>query len=58
MFVFYSVLASLIVRGYKNPLQHSDLWDLNPSDECKNIVPRFEKAWKKQVLKYKKPPRR
>lgn len=32
-----------IWKGYKKPLEQNDLWDLNPEDSSKEIMPTFSK---------------
>ena len=43
----------LIWRGYRRPLQYSDLWGLNPDDRSSYITPKFEKEWQKEVKRAK-----
>ncbi|XP_075152488.1 multidrug-Resistance like Protein 1 isoform X4 [Haematobia irritans] len=38
-------------RGYKNPLEEKDLWDLRPQDSCKEVMPIFAYYWNKNVRK-------
>ena len=45
---------SLIILGYKRPLEKSDLWSLNTEDTAKYVSPMFEKYWKKEVEKMKR----
>ncbi|KAL5281109.1 ABCC2.2 family protein [Megaselia abdita] len=40
---------SMIWKGYKNPLQEQDLWDLKPEDKSKEIMPTFAYYWNKTV---------
>lgn len=40
--------------GYRKPLETSDLWEMNPEDQCIEVVPLFDKYWEKSVAKYKK----
>ena len=46
--------SSLIILGYKRPLEKSDLWSLNLEDTAKYVTPRFEKYWKQEVEKMKR----
>ncbi|XP_060581167.1 multidrug resistance-associated protein 1-like isoform X5 [Ruditapes philippinarum] len=41
--------SSLVVLGYKRPLEKTDLWNLNPSDKCKNVMPKFDKHLQKEL---------
>ncbi|XP_014219235.1 multidrug resistance-associated protein 1 isoform X2 [Copidosoma floridanum] len=45
---------SLAWKGFKNPLQTSDLWSMNPNDMAKEIVPLFDKHWNKSLSKVDK----
>ncbi|XP_018335871.1 multidrug resistance-associated protein 1-like isoform X2 [Agrilus planipennis] len=38
---------SLIWRGFKHPLNKSDLWELNHEERANEILPCFEKNWKR-----------
>ncbi len=48
------VYLSLIIRGYRKALEHSDLWILNPEDKSSAISPPFEKAWERELLRAKR----
>ncbi|KAL1498078.1 hypothetical protein ABEB36_008934 [Hypothenemus hampei] len=43
-------------KGYRNPLETKDLWDLNPADSSAEIVPIFEKNWERALKKAKRMP--
>ena len=32
-------------KGYKKPLEVQDLWELNPEDKSRAVVPIFDKHW-------------
>ena len=36
----------MVVKGYKKPLEESDLYELNAVDKAGVCVPNFEKAWR------------
>lgn len=38
-------------RGFKAPLEMKDLWDLNLSDQSKQVVPDFNRQWTKSLEK-------
>nr|CAH7713756.1 unnamed protein product [Callosobruchus chinensis] len=38
-------------KGYRKPLEIKDLWDLNPEDSAKEIVPIFEAHWRAPMKK-------
>uniref|UniRef100_A0A2K6C5E3 Multidrug resistance-associated protein 1 n=1 Tax=Macaca nemestrina TaxID=9545 RepID=A0A2K6C5E3_MACNE len=46
----------LIVRGYRQPLEGSDLWSLNKEDTSEQVVPVLVKNWKKECAKTRKQP--
>ncbi|XP_074069915.1 multidrug resistance-associated protein 1-like isoform X1 [Macrotis lagotis] len=45
---------SVIILGYKKPLEREDLFELNDSDSSYNVCPVFEKQWRKNILTNKK----
>ncbi|CAL8118382.1 unnamed protein product [Orchesella dallaii] len=47
----FSWFSTLTWQGYKKPLEYSDLWDLNPGDKSRQVVPRFDKYWAKELNK-------
>jgi len=36
-------------KGFRNPLEVKDLWDLNPEDSATEVVPVFEKHWNRTL---------
>ncbi|CAH1122634.1 unnamed protein product [Ceutorhynchus assimilis] len=38
-------------KGFRNPLETKDLWDLNPADSSAEVVPIFEKHWQNTLKK-------
>ncbi|KAJ8673709.1 hypothetical protein QAD02_004971 [Eretmocerus hayati] len=42
---------ALAWKGFKNPLESTDLWSMNPEDMAKEIVPSFDKYWMKSIRK-------
>ncbi|MGH0139362.1 UNVERIFIED_CONTAM: hypothetical protein FKN15_009702 [Acipenser sinensis] len=54
--ITFNWFNSMVLNGYKRPLEVEDLWDLNESDKTQAIFSEFEKtmnwevkkAWKKQ----------
>ncbi|XP_072470803.1 multidrug resistance-associated protein 1-like isoform X5 [Notamacropus eugenii] len=50
----YSWFNSVIILGYKKPLEREDLFELNDSDSSYNVCPIFEKQWRKSILTNKK----
>ncbi|PBC29188.1 Multidrug resistance-associated protein [Apis cerana cerana] len=49
--IFFSWFDSMAWKGFKKPLEITDLWSINPEDTAKEIVPKFEKYWKKNLQK-------
>ncbi|KAM7353891.1 multidrug-Resistance like Protein 1 isoform 2-T2 [Cochliomyia hominivorax] len=50
--ITYQWFDGMAWRGYRNPLEEQDLWDLNPQDSCKEVMPIFAYYWNKNVRKY------
>ncbi|XP_019754521.2 multidrug resistance-associated protein 1 isoform X4 [Dendroctonus ponderosae] len=51
--MLFSWFDTLTWKGFKNPLEMKDLWDLNPADSAAEIVPIFEKHWQNTLSKSK-----
>lgn len=49
--MLYAWFDALAWKGYRNPLEQKDLWDMNPEDSSKEIMPKFLKYWNKSVAK-------
>jgi len=41
---------SILITGYKRPLEESDLYPLNEVDKAGSWVPAFEKQWRKEMV--------
>ncbi|XP_017881737.1 multidrug resistance-associated protein 1 isoform X2 [Ceratina calcarata] len=52
--IFYTWFDSMAWKGFKNPLEPSHLWSMNPEDTAKEIVPKFDKYWNKSLQKNNK----
>lgn len=52
--VSYHWFNGMAWRGYRNPLEEKDLWDLRSQDSCKEVMPAFAYYWNKNVLKNRK----
>lgn len=48
IFHWFNALAA---KGYKKPLEYTDLWGLNPRDTSRQVIPRFDKHWEKSLSK-------
>ncbi|XP_064537333.1 multidrug resistance-associated protein 1 isoform X2 [Drosophila montana] len=49
--ITYSWFDRMALKGYRNPLEEKDLWDLRPQDSCKEVMPTFAHYWNKNVRK-------
>ncbi|XP_060645841.1 multidrug resistance-associated protein 1 isoform X12 [Drosophila nasuta] len=49
--ITYRWFDSMALKGYRNPLEEDDLWDLRPQDSCKEVMPTFAYYWNKNVRK-------
>ncbi|XP_055308510.1 multidrug resistance-associated protein 1-like, partial [Sitodiplosis mosellana] len=47
----YAWFDALAWKGYRKPLEQSDLWDMNPEDSSKEVMPVFLKYWDRAVAK-------
>uniref|UniRef100_A0A182SGU7 ABC transmembrane type-1 domain-containing protein n=1 Tax=Anopheles maculatus TaxID=74869 RepID=A0A182SGU7_9DIPT len=41
-------------KGFRNPLTMDEMYDINPQDSARELVPPFDKHWKKSVEKGRK----
>ncbi|XP_019701146.1 multidrug resistance-associated protein 1 isoform X1 [Harpegnathos saltator] len=48
LFAWFDALAW---KGFRKPLEASDLWSMNPEDMAMEIVPKFDKYWDKNLQK-------
>eukprot|EP00069_Balaena_mysticetus_P007077 bmy_05437T0 len=46
----------MMVQGYRQPLENTDLWSLNKEDTSEQVVPVLVKNWKKECAKSRKQP--
>lgn len=49
--LFYAWFDPLAWKGYRKPLEQTDLWDMNPEDSSKEVMPVFLKYWDRAVAK-------
>uniref|UniRef100_A0A668AVN9 Multidrug resistance-associated protein 1 n=1 Tax=Myripristis murdjan TaxID=586833 RepID=A0A668AVN9_9TELE len=47
-------ITSMMVTGYKRPLEEKDLWSLNPEDCSKKVVPHLVHRWNTECQKVKR----
>lgn len=53
MSICFMLIFSLVIQGFKNPLERSSLWSLNPEDKSSSVVPQFKVEWDKELQKAK-----
>lgn len=49
--IFFAWFDRLAWKGYRNPLVQEDLWEMNPEDTSKEVMPLFAKYWEQSVAK-------
>ncbi|KAM9210176.1 multidrug resistance-associated protein 1 [Dugong dugon] len=49
-------ITGMMIRGYRQPLEGTDLWSLNKEDTSEQVVPVLVKNWKKECAKSRKQP--
>lgn len=49
--LFYTWFDPLAWKGFRRPLEQKDLWDMNPEDSSKEIMPKFIAYWDRAVAK-------
>lgn len=49
----FSLLYSLMISGYKKPVTEGEIFQLNPREQSKTVIPRFEANWNKEKEKYR-----
>nr|XP_034174731.1 multidrug resistance-associated protein 1 isoform X3 [Osmia lignaria] len=49
--IFFTWFDSMAWKGFRKPLEVTDLWSMNPEDTAKEIVPKFDKYWNKNLQK-------
>ncbi|XP_057630056.1 multidrug resistance-associated protein 1 isoform X2 [Chionomys nivalis] len=47
-------ITGMMVQGYRQPLESSDLWSLNKEDTSEEVVPVLINNWKKECAKSRK----
>ncbi|KAJ3320136.1 Multidrug resistance-associated protein 1 [Blyttiomyces sp. JEL0837] len=52
--ILFTYMNSLLVTGFKRPLQAGDVYDLMDSDKAETVTERFHEAWNKELSKAKK----
>ncbi|KAG5890605.1 hypothetical protein JTB14_005118 [Gonioctena quinquepunctata] len=48
LFAWFDTLAW---KGFRKPLETKDLWEMNPEDSSRELVPIFEKHWQNSLKK-------
>ncbi|XP_036051966.1 multidrug resistance-associated protein 1 isoform X4 [Onychomys torridus] len=49
-------ITGMMVQGYRQPLESSDLWSLNKEDTSEEVVPVLVNNWKKECAKSRRQP--
>ncbi|XP_044572440.1 multidrug resistance-associated protein 1 isoform X9 [Drosophila ananassae] len=49
--ITYQWFDKMALKGYRNPLEEKDLWDLRPQDSCSEVMPTFAYHWNQNVRK-------
>ncbi|XP_014486459.1 PREDICTED: multidrug resistance-associated protein 1 isoform X2 [Dinoponera quadriceps] len=49
--ILFAWFDALAWKGFRKPLETSDLWSMNPEDMAMEIVPKFDKYWNKNLRK-------
>ncbi|XP_043683570.1 multidrug resistance-associated protein 1 isoform X4 [Vespula pensylvanica] len=49
--LIFAWFDSLAWKGFKKPLESTDLWSMNPEDTASEIVPKFGRHWSKTSKK-------
>lgn len=49
--IFFCWFDKLAWYGYKQPLEHKDLWDMKPEDAAGAVMPEFAKHWNETIAK-------
>ncbi|XP_072760188.1 multidrug resistance-associated protein 1 isoform X7 [Anoplolepis gracilipes] len=49
--ILFAWFDALAWKGFRKPLETSDLWSMNPEDMATEIVPKFDKYWNKNLIK-------
>ncbi|XP_050740738.1 multidrug resistance-associated protein 1 isoform X5 [Drosophila biarmipes] len=49
--ITYQWFDRMALKGYRNPLEEKDLWDLRPQDSCSEVMPIFAHHWNQNVRK-------
>lgn len=49
--LFFSWFDKLAWYGYRQPLEHKDLWDMKPEDAAAQVMPEFAKHWNETIAK-------
>ncbi|XP_059617015.1 multidrug resistance-associated protein 1 isoform X2 [Phlebotomus argentipes] len=49
--MFFAWFDPLAWRGFRKPLENSDLWNMKPEDSAREVMPLFAKYWNKTLAK-------
>ncbi|XP_049764041.1 multidrug resistance-associated protein 1 isoform X1 [Schistocerca cancellata] len=49
--ILYTWFDRLAWKGFRKPLEMKDLWNMNPEDTAREVLPQFDKHWEKTLQK-------
>ncbi|XP_078036751.1 multidrug-Resistance like Protein 1 isoform X5 [Augochlora pura] len=49
--IFFTWFDPMAWKGFRKPLEATDLWSMNAEDSAGEVVPKFDKYWNKNVQK-------
>ncbi|XP_076227007.1 multidrug-Resistance like Protein 1 isoform X2 [Nomia melanderi] len=49
--IFFTWFDPMAWKGFRKPLETTDLWSMNAEDTAREIVPKFDKYWNKSTQK-------
>lgn len=49
--IFFQWFDATTIKGWRNPLTEADMYDINPDDASKELVPPFDKYFAESVEK-------
>ncbi|XP_076374474.1 multidrug-Resistance like Protein 1 isoform X2 [Megalopta genalis] len=52
--IFFTWFDPMAWKGFRKPLEATDLWSMNAEDSAREVVPKFDKYWNKNVQKNNK----
>ena len=50
--LFVCLFVSLILAGFKRPLEATDLWELSNDNKVSELVPKVRSEWEKELKRH------